>query len=252
MNLDRFNTTISESEKTLREASDLAIKLNQKAVDLSNDLNREALELKDYFENQTVGLRNSYKKRLEQIEADFKQDQEVFSGCIQEFDEYYAKAVALFEKLEAEKNEFDLLVGQIDSIVNKKVGDAKKENTKRISTFENRITSSFDNLKENYDKEICRIKQSGEDINKALSVNEKSFEEREASINTQLSTINSRITNINAELVKVRDFSEALEAKIDKDYKYFNQLQTKNTKIMMIGFGMTGLFVIILIVGWLI
>jgi len=227
-NLERFNRILDESEDKLKEASDL----------------------KEYFENQTVGLRDAYKKRLNQFETGYKEEREAFSKGIKEFDEYYTKLVALFEKLDAEKKEFDLLANQFDKLLDKKWKDFNKENKKTISSLEHNLNSRVDALKELHKNDIEEIASINLKNVDALSNFEEQLNRRIKHYDNQIAKIINGKTHLAEKLEKAKEYSEAIDRKLDEDYGMLSR-QLKNTgNIVIISFSICALLLVYILLRW--
>jgi hypothetical protein len=222
INLKRFNNILNESEVILREATNLAA-----------ELKNEANEVNEYFENQTIGLRDAYKKRLKQLESEFKQEKETFSGNAQEFNEYYIKIVTLFEKLDAEKKEFDLFVGQFNKTLDKRWKDFDKENTKTISSLEHKISNRIDVLSELHNE----LKEQ--------------FDVIIGSFNSQVARLDEENNLLQNKIEKTELYAKAIYKRHEDDYEYFKQKYFNMINILKIGFGISGLLFIVILVGWI-
>ena len=227
-NLERFHQILNESEEMLNEASDL----------------------KEYFENQTIGLRDAYKKRLTQLEKEYKEEREAFSKNIQEFDEYYTKVLTLFEKLDAEKQELNLLANQFDKLLDKKWKDFHKENKKTISSLEHNLNTKIDDLKERHMSDIEEIASINSKNVDAMSNYEEKLNTIIKHYDSQIAKIYNEKNHIAEKLEEAKQYSEAVDRKLDEDYEMLYRQLKKNKNTVIISISISALLLMYILIRW--
>lgn len=166
-NLERLESSLKEYEERIREAADI----------------------KEYFENHAIGLKDAYKKRLKQLEGELNKDKEMLSRNIQDFNDLYEKIVVLFEKLDSERKEFDILKKQFDEGIEQKWKQVEEENKVNAIRLEKLIIEKTENLEKQFNKEVAEIRRVNNKNSETLARFKKRLEHNTESISKKITKL---------------------------------------------------------------